>query len=130
MWIADRAVSVGLVEKLNLHVIPHSKLYKLQWLTMELIVNQQVKVELSVGIYKDKILCDVGPMETCHVLLRRPWKFFKNSMHNDHTNEITFTHEKKNYALTTSQVLDDQIRLKQKIKTEKITSSSRTKGSV
>jgi len=25
--------------------------------------HQQVKVELSVGIYKDKILCDVVPMD-------------------------------------------------------------------
>ena len=34
--------------------------------------HQQVKVESSLGIYKDKILCDVVLMETCHVLLRRP----------------------------------------------------------
>ena len=59
--------------------------------------HQQVKVELSVGIYKDKILCDVVPMETCHVLLRPPWQFAKNSMHNGRTNEITFTHEKNKY---------------------------------
>jgi len=59
--------------------------------------QQQVKVELSVGIYKDKILCDVVPMETCHVLLRPPWQFAKNSMHNGRTNEITFTHEKNKY---------------------------------
>jgi len=54
-------------------------------------------------------------------------------MHNGRSNEITFTHEINKYLfypLTPSQVLDDQIRLKQKIKIEKITSSSRTKGSV
>jgi len=66
--------STRLVEKLNLFVIPHSKPYKLQWLTTEgrLTVNQQVKVKLYVGSYKDKILCDVVPMKTCHVLLGRP----------------------------------------------------------
>jgi len=94
------------------------------WLTDEgeLAVNQEVKVELFVGIYKDKILCDVVSMETCHVLLRRPWQSAKNSMHNGYTNEITFTHEKNKYIFypsTPSQVLDDQIRLKQKVKTEK-----------
>jgi len=51
--------------------------------------HQQVKVKLSVGIYKDKILCDVVPMETCHVLLRWPLQFAKNYMHNGCTNEIT-----------------------------------------
>jgi len=43
-------------------------------------------------------------------------------MHNGRTNEITFTHEKKKYIfypLTDSQVLDNQIRLKERIKTEK-----------
>ena len=39
--------------------------------------HQQVKVELSVSIYKDKILCDVVPMKAYHVLLRRPWQFSK-----------------------------------------------------
>jgi len=60
-------------------------------------------------------------METCHVLLRTPWKFAKNSIYNGRTNEIIFAHENNNYIfypLTSSQVLDDQIRLKQKIKIE------------
>jgi len=56
--------------------------------------HQQVKVELSIGIYKDKILCDVVPKETCHVLLRRPLQIAKNSMLNGRTNETTFTHKK------------------------------------
>ena len=32
----------------------------------------QVKVKLSIGIYKDKFLCELVPKETCHVLLRQP----------------------------------------------------------
>ena len=32
----------------------------------------QVKVKLSIGVYKDKFLCEVVPKETCHVLLRQP----------------------------------------------------------
>jgi len=81
-----------------------------------------VKVELFMSIYKDKILCHVLPMETCHVLFGGPWQFAKNFMHNGCTNEITFSHERKKYLfypLTPFQVLDDQIRLKQKIKTVK-----------
>ena len=56
--------------------------------------HQQVKVELSICIYKDKILCDVVPKETWHVLLRRPLQISKNSMLNCRTNETTFTHKK------------------------------------
>ena len=60
--------------------------------------HQQVKVELSIGIYKDKVLCDVLPKETCHVLLRRPLQIAINSVLNGRTNEITFTHKKKYFS--------------------------------
>jgi len=53
-----------MVEKLNLQLIPHPKPYKLQWINKdgELTKDKQVKVEFSVGNYKDKVLCDVVPM--------------------------------------------------------------------
>ena len=43
----------------------------------ELTVDKQVKVELLVGNYKEKVLCDVVPMEYCHILLGRPWQFIR-----------------------------------------------------
>jgi len=46
-------------------------------------------------------------------------KIAKKSIHNGRTNKIIFIHEKKNYPLTPSDVLDDQIRLKERIKIEK-----------
>jgi len=77
-------------EKLNLQLIPNPKPYKLQWINEdgELTVDKQVKVELSVRNYKDKVLCDVVPMEACHILLGRPWQFDKKTMHNGFTNDI------------------------------------------
>jgi len=44
-----------------------------------------VKVKLSIGIYKDKFLCEEVPKETCHVLLRQPLQRIK--MNNDCINE-------------------------------------------
>ena len=66
--------STKVVEKLNLQLIAHPKPYKLQWKNEvgELIIDKQVKVEFSVENYKDKVLCDVVPMEACHILLDRP----------------------------------------------------------
>jgi len=63
-----------MVEKLNLQVIPHPKPYKLQWINEdeELTVDKHVKVSLSVEDYKDEVLCDIVPMEACHILLGRP----------------------------------------------------------
>ena len=57
--------------------------------------HQQVRVKLSIGIYKDKFLCEVVPKKTCHVLLRRPLQSVKISMLNGRTNETTFTHKKE-----------------------------------
>ena len=66
--------SARMVEKLNLQLVHHPKPYKLQWINEdgELTVDKQVKVDFSVGNYKDNVLCDVVPMEACHILLGRP----------------------------------------------------------
>jgi len=116
--------STKMVEKLNLQLVPHPKSYKLQWINEdgELTVDKRVKVSLYVGNYKDEILCDVVPMEACHILLGRQWKFDKKVMHNGLTNEITFTHKENKvlfYPLTPSQVEKDQVQMKPKRENER-----------
>jgi len=116
--------STMMVENLDQQVIPHPKPYKLEWINEdgELTVDKQVKVSLSVGNYKDEILCDVVPMEACNILLGRPWQFDKKIIHNGLTNKITFTHGEKKfvlYPLTPSQVVNDQVQMKQKRENEK-----------
>jgi len=71
-----------------LTVKPHPKPYKLHWLNEDedITINQQVKVKISIGKYEDYVLCDVVPIEACHILLRRQWKFDKKLMHNGFTN--------------------------------------------
>ena len=75
-----------------------------------------------MGNYKDNVLCDVVPMEACHILLGRPWQFDKKTMDNGLTNEITFTHNEKKFILNPlshSQVVKDQVQMKQKRDEEK-----------
>jgi len=113
-----------MVEKFDLQVIPNPKPYKLQWINEdeELTVDKRVKVSLFVGNYKDEILCDVVSMEAYHILLGRPWQFDKKIIPNGLTNEITFTHREKKfvfYPLTPSQVVKDQVQMKQKGENEK-----------
>ena len=50
--------STRFVEKLNLQVVPHPKPYKLQWINedRELTIDKQVKVEFSIGNYKDSFM--------------------------------------------------------------------------
>jgi len=75
-----------------------------------------------MGNYNDNVLCDVVYMEACHVLLGRPCQFDKKTIHNDLTNEITFTHKENKFVLlplTPSKVLDNQVQRKIKIENSK-----------
>jgi hypothetical protein len=63
-----------LVKKLNLNIVKHDRLYKLQWLNEcdEIMMTKQVLISFSIGKYKDEVLCDVVPMHANHLLLERP----------------------------------------------------------
>nr|KYP59882.1 hypothetical protein KK1_015323 [Cajanus cajan] len=116
--------STRLVEKLDLTPMPHPKPYQLYWLNQDgnIIVDKQVKVKFSIGNYEDHVVCDIVPMEACHILLGRPWQFEKKTMHNGLTNEITFTHKEKKFVLhplSPSQVIEDQVQMKIKREEEK-----------
>ena len=64
--------SQTLVSKLNLENISHPHPYTLQWLTQSkgLKVTHQARVCFSMGIsYKEELVCDIVPMDSCHILL-------------------------------------------------------------
>jgi hypothetical protein len=56
------------------------------------MVIQQCKVEFKIGGYKDEIMCDVIPMDVCHVLLGRLWRYDRNVIHDG--SKSTYTLEK------------------------------------
>eukprot|EP00253_Pinus_taeda_P002204 PITA_02204 len=43
----------------------------------------------TIGTYQDVILCDIMPMDVCHILLGRPWKFDRNAIHDGRRNTCT-----------------------------------------
>ena len=116
--------SARLVSKLNLATKPHPRPYKLQWLSKdgEVQVRQQVEVDVSIGKYNDKVLCDVVPMEATHLLLGRPWKFDKRANHDGFTNKISFTYQGKKIVLkplSPQEVCEDQKKMREKLLQEK-----------
>jgi hypothetical protein len=56
------------------------------------MVTNQCLVEFKIGGYRDEILCDVIPMDVCHIFLGRPWHFDRNVIHDGRKN--TYTLEK------------------------------------
>jgi hypothetical protein len=90
----DNLVSTEMVEKLELEMIDHPSPYRVSWLQKghQVTVTKQCLVEFKIGGYNDKILCDVIPMDVCHLLLGRPWQYDRNVIHDGRMN--TYTLEK------------------------------------
>ncbi|GAV80066.1 hypothetical protein CFOL_v3_23528 [Cephalotus follicularis] len=92
-----------LVEKLNLSTAPHPSSYKLQWLSdgNQLKVSQQVLLSFSIGKnYEDEVLCDVIPMDACHLSLGRPWQYDKSVKHDGRRNTYTLRKHERSILLT------------------------------
>jgi hypothetical protein len=83
-----------MVEKLELETTTYLTSYKVSWLQKghQVTITKQFLVEFKIGGYRDKILCDVIPMDVCHVLLGRPWQYDRNVIHDGRIN--TYTLEK------------------------------------
>jgi hypothetical protein len=52
-----------------------------------------------MGEYRDEILCDVIPMDVCHVLLGRPWQFDRNVVHDERMNTYTLEKDGRTHTL-------------------------------
>jgi hypothetical protein len=67
----DNLLSIEMVEKLELETIADPNPYKFSWLQKghQVMVTKQCLVEFKIGGYRDEILCDVIPMDVCHVFL-------------------------------------------------------------
>ncbi|XP_071933764.1 uncharacterized protein [Coffea arabica] len=82
--------SALMVEKLALPTLRHPTPYRLQWLndSGDVRVTKQVQVPFRIGKYEDVVLCDVVPMQACHILLGRPWQFDKGDYEDVFPDEI------------------------------------------
>jgi hypothetical protein len=86
----DNLVSTEMVEKLELETTDHPKPYKVSWLQKghQVNVTKQCLVDIKIGGYNDNILCDVIPMDVCHLLVGRPWQYDRNVIHDGRNEHI------------------------------------------
>ena len=115
--------STRVVDKLGLPTISHAKPYKLQWLSEkgEIKVNKQVLIAFSIGKYKDEVLCDVVPVEATPIVLGRPWKYDRKTLHDGLNNKTSFNfhgHKVSLKSLSPKEVHKDQL-MKEKREKEK-----------
>ena len=93
--------SSEMVSKLGLSTTAHPRPYSLHWLDdgSKVKVTRQAVVGLTMGSYEDEILCDVIPMDACHILLGRPWQFDREVVHHGRTNEYELRDKGKRIVL-------------------------------
>ena len=74
-WSSINAISLEMVEKLNLPTTLHPQPYTLPWCPDFLLVKYQTKVQCSIGLLSFEVLCDVVPkyLVAFHMLLGEPW---------------------------------------------------------
>eukprot|EP00253_Pinus_taeda_P017119 PITA_17119 len=79
-------------EKLGLKRLKHPTSYKVSWLQkgQQLLVDEQCEVEFHIGKYRDKVICDIMPMDVCHILLGRLWQYDRKVFHDGKTNCYKF----------------------------------------
>ncbi|KAF8113567.1 hypothetical protein N665_0048s0028 [Sinapis alba] len=80
----ENVIAADAVTKLEIKDEPHPCTYKLDWLQKmhDLFITRRALVTCSVGnSYKDKIYCEIVPMDVCHLLLGRPWEFDRRVIH-------------------------------------------------
>jgi len=85
-------------------------------------MNKQVLIAFSIGKYKNKVLCDVVPMEATHILLGRPWQYDRKTLLDGLNNKISFTfhgHKVTLKSLSPKEVHEDQLKKKNKRENEK-----------
>ena len=63
-----------LVTKLQLSRLKHPKPYHVSWIKDEhkILVSEHYVVEFKIGHYFDEVLCDIMPMDCCHIFFGRP----------------------------------------------------------
>jgi hypothetical protein len=106
----DNLVSTEMVEKLELKTRKHPSPYRVTWLQKghQVRVTKQCLVNFKMGNYRDEILCDVIPMDVCHVLLGRPWQYDRHVVHDGRMN--TYTLEKDGESHTLLPMKDKEVK--------------------
>ena len=83
--------SEELVTKLQLQRIKNLEPYHVSWVKDEhkILVSEKCVVKFKIGHYFGEVLCDIMPMDWCHVLLGKPWKYDRYVVHDGRLNQYT-----------------------------------------
>jgi len=81
----------------------------------------QARIKFNTGQCVKEVLCDIAPMNSCHLVLRWVWLHFKTLNHDERSLYLRHEgNEMKLKFMTPTQASKDEHRLKKKIEKERI----------
>ena len=66
-------------------------------------------MKFKIGSYQDEVLCDVIPMDICHMLLGRSWQFDRHVVHDGRVNTYTLTKDGVKHKLEPLKEIDEKV---------------------
>jgi hypothetical protein len=63
------------------------------------MVTKECLVDFNIEGYRDEILCDLIPMDVCHIFLVTPWNFDRKVLHDGRKNTYTLVKNGKTHML-------------------------------
>ena len=104
----ENLVSEYTVARLGLKVEFHPYPYTLYRYNEKFWVMKRAWVEFLVGSFVNAILCDVIPMDDCHIHLGKPWKYLNKAVY-DYDRDVYYINSRRKTLrpLSTNQVVHD-----------------------
>lgn len=90
-----------MVDKLKLKILAHVSPHKISWLkkSQNYMVDERAWVDFEIGDYKDRILCEIIPLDAYHLLLAHLWEFDVKAQHECDENTYLIAKNGKKYKM-------------------------------
>jgi hypothetical protein len=105
-FIVDRGnqnnlISTEVIKWLDLPTTPHRHPYAIGWLRQGryLHVNQQCHLPYNIKPFKDKVLCDISPLEVCDFILGQPYLWKRHVVYESRPHSFIITLGRKLYRI-------------------------------
>jgi hypothetical protein len=94
-------ISVEIIKRLAMSTTSHPQPYTIGCLCQggDPCVNQQCRLSYDIKPFKDKVLCDVAPLEVCDVLLGQPYLWKRHVVYESRPRSVIITLNKKLYRI-------------------------------
>jgi hypothetical protein len=94
-------ISVDVVKWLALLTTLHPQPYTIGCLCQgsDLRVSQQCRLSYDIKPFKDKVLCDVSPLEVCDVILGEPYLWKHHVVYDSRPHSVIITLNRKLYRI-------------------------------